>query len=318
MNDYILTIAIPTYNRKDKLEKLLNSISIFSLENIELLVSDNCSNDGTKEFCEDLKSKLEFTYFRQNCNVGPDLNFLWLLRHSHGKYIWIVSDDDQISNNFIKKTLEFLKTHEVSLGFFNYSLINTKSKELISILKSDKEFEIISDKNEFLSKISFQNTFLCTILFRKESVDKISNPERFNKTNFLQTYIAYESTLFSNLPFFIIYDIELVAYSNDFVNYSIYKVFGESLRNLSKYLYKELDFNRKIVNTQYKKYIKQIVYPGIIHAKHYEYKSMLTKPFKMIKSTLFSMPFFIETCFIVFTPNFIVKFLLKKRKKEIK
>lgn len=316
MDEFILTIAIPTYNRKEKLSLLLNELSSISLKEVEFLISDNCSKDGTDVICNRYKGKKNFIYYRQEINIGPDLNFLWLLSNSHGKYVWLVSDDDNISVEFINKLVFFLKNNEISLGFFNYSLINSKTNKKHDVLKMKNQIELVNDKNAFLSKISFENTFLTTILYRKEAFNQIVDPERFNNTNFLQTYLAYESTLYSNFPFAIFYETGITAFSNDKVSYSIYKVFGESLRKLAIYLYKNLGFKRKIVNNQYKKYIKKVVYPGIIHAKHYNYNDMLKFPFKMIKASNFSVFLFIETCVVVFTPNFIIKALLHIRKKR--
>lgn len=316
MNEYILTIAIPTFNRKEKLSLLLNKLSSISLKEVEIMISDNCSKDGTDVICNRYKEQNEFIYYRQETNIGPDLNFLWLLNNAHGKYVWLVSDDDNISTEFINKLLFFLKNNEISLGFFNYTLINSKTNKKHDVLKMKNEIELVTDKNRFLSKISFENTFLTTILYRKDAFNQILNPERFNNTNFLQTYLAYESTLYSNFPFAIFYETGITAFSNDKVSYSIYKVFGESLRRMAVYLYKNLGFKRKIVNYQYKKYIRKVVYPGIIHAKHYNYNDMLKFPFKMLKASSFSAFLFIETCIVVFTPNFIIKTILHIRKKR--
>ena len=51
----LLTIAIPTYNRVDKLKRLINNIldqSFSFSEEIELMISNNCSSDETSQFLE--------------------------------------------------------------------------------------------------------------------------------------------------------------------------------------------------------------------------------------------------------------------------
>ena len=47
--DILLTIAIPTYNRKNLLKRALESIISQLNSRIEVLVSDNASDDGTDE-----------------------------------------------------------------------------------------------------------------------------------------------------------------------------------------------------------------------------------------------------------------------------
>ena len=45
----LVTIAIPTFNRKEYLKQAIESVLEQSYKNIELVVSDNHSDDGTEE-----------------------------------------------------------------------------------------------------------------------------------------------------------------------------------------------------------------------------------------------------------------------------
>ena len=56
-----LSICIPTYNRKRNLSELLDVLAeIRGMADIEVIVSDNASTDGTKEYMEDLVKKKKF------------------------------------------------------------------------------------------------------------------------------------------------------------------------------------------------------------------------------------------------------------------
>ena len=44
-----VTIAIPTYNRREKLRRLLNSIRASTFKDYEVVVVDDASSDGTRE-----------------------------------------------------------------------------------------------------------------------------------------------------------------------------------------------------------------------------------------------------------------------------
>jgi glycosyltransferase involved in cell wall biosynthesis len=71
----LLTIYIPTYNRAESLIKQLEAINYSGMkEYIEVIISDNCSNDvgysKVKDFCE----KENFVYKKNSLNIGADAN----------------------------------------------------------------------------------------------------------------------------------------------------------------------------------------------------------------------------------------------------
>lgn len=77
--DPLLTIAIPTYNRLEKLKISLNKILDYTKghDEIEIFVSDNASTDGTKEYVKDVqKENSNLKYYRNIANLGLDGNFL--------------------------------------------------------------------------------------------------------------------------------------------------------------------------------------------------------------------------------------------------
>jgi len=74
----LVSIIIPTYNRKEILTTLLNSISKQNYKQIEIIVIDDASTDQTYE-----KIKKEFPnvvvyYFKQRCGPALGKNFGFL------------------------------------------------------------------------------------------------------------------------------------------------------------------------------------------------------------------------------------------------
>jgi len=68
----IVSIVVPTYNRKEDLEQCLNSIfkQNFDRNKYELIVIDDGSSDGTRDLIKKLRSKFPIKYFYQK-NQGP-------------------------------------------------------------------------------------------------------------------------------------------------------------------------------------------------------------------------------------------------------
>lgn len=73
----ILTIAIPTYNSSKYLKETLEKTIIQCEKNneIEILVSDNCSTDDTESVVKDFINKeINIRYLKNSQNVGLDKN----------------------------------------------------------------------------------------------------------------------------------------------------------------------------------------------------------------------------------------------------
>ena len=85
-----LTIAIPTYNRGNKLKLALeNLLQCTKGKNVEILVSDNASTDNSEEVVRQVqRSHHEVQYFRNNSNLGFDGNFLNCFCRATGEYVW--------------------------------------------------------------------------------------------------------------------------------------------------------------------------------------------------------------------------------------
>jgi glycosyltransferase involved in cell wall biosynthesis len=97
----LVTIGIPTYNRADSyLRQALESAVKQTYQNIEIVVSDNCSSDDTETLVKNFEDP-RIRYFKQTENIGAYKNFNFCLQQANGTYFLILSDDDLIDNDFI-------------------------------------------------------------------------------------------------------------------------------------------------------------------------------------------------------------------------
>jgi len=104
----LVSVCIPTYNNHLGLIKTLDCITNQTYKNLEIIVSDNCSENPNvqsviKEFAEiDIRIKP----YRQSENIGVDANYRFVITKVTGKYLLFAQDDDWWSPRFI----EFLVT----------------------------------------------------------------------------------------------------------------------------------------------------------------------------------------------------------------
>jgi glycosyltransferase involved in cell wall biosynthesis len=113
----LVSVCLPTYNRRDKLENAVRSIQQQVYRNVEIIISDNASTDGTRELCLELQRDDErIKYFRQEKNVGPTANFEFARAQAQGRYFMWHSDDDWIDERYIEACVERLEEdHSLSL-----------------------------------------------------------------------------------------------------------------------------------------------------------------------------------------------------------
>ncbi|SDF40621.1 MULTISPECIES: glycosyltransferase family 2 protein [Pseudomonas] len=120
MKDFtdLVSVLVPVYNRRDIIVETLSSALSQTYQNIEIVVVDNCSADGTWELISDLaKTDSRLRVFRNATNLGPVRNWLRCLQEAKGKYGKILWSDDLISPNFLEATLPFLKDEDVGFVF---------------------------------------------------------------------------------------------------------------------------------------------------------------------------------------------------------
>lgn len=129
----LLTIALPTYNRAEKISDLLKflheefqSLTKDELKNINIFISDNCSSDNTKE--QILNSKIikehivNCEYTCNSKNIGAIGNFKKIYSTSLGTYLWMMGDDDIYKPGIIKMVFDECKKEEYSYIFINHSI----------------------------------------------------------------------------------------------------------------------------------------------------------------------------------------------------
>jgi len=108
-----LSICIPTWNRSDKLDRILQSIQTEAkgLENeIEICISSNGSTDNTDNVVSAWAKKLPIKYRKNDHNTGFDFNMLSVLKMAGGEYCWILGDDDALTDGAVKKLLEDIQS----------------------------------------------------------------------------------------------------------------------------------------------------------------------------------------------------------------
>ena len=107
----LLSICIPTFNRlpylKEAIDALLPQIEKTMPGQVEFLVSDNCSTDGTADYLAAIQSN-RLRFWTNEVNIGGDRNFLKCISEARGDYVWLVGDDDLVAHDGVERVLAAL------------------------------------------------------------------------------------------------------------------------------------------------------------------------------------------------------------------
>jgi glycosyltransferase domain-containing protein len=100
----LVTIAIPTYDRRQTLERTLESARGQTYPHLEIVISDNASADDTEALCRSVAAEdPRIRYLRQTENRGPTENFNTLFAAARGELVMMLADDDWIDPDYVER-----------------------------------------------------------------------------------------------------------------------------------------------------------------------------------------------------------------------
>jgi len=175
----LVSICIPTYNRENIIAHTIESVIRQTYENIEIIISDNCSTDRTYEIIKAYASKdKRIKCYQQPENTGPVQNWKNCQRKSTGEFVKFLWSDDYIDNIFIEKTVDQFSSN---IGFvftpvkwFEVGTMNVNHEHIGYKLGSDTPRTIDSFIELLLLKGDVPVSGSCA-LFRKTVIDDLFN-----------------------------------------------------------------------------------------------------------------------------------------------
>jgi glycosyltransferase involved in cell wall biosynthesis len=109
----LVTIGVPAYNAEQFIGAALESLLGQTMRDIEVVVSDNASTDGTEKLCRELAARdSRLRYVRQPVNRGGAANFnaVFELRHPGSRYFKWAAADDVYDPRYLEAVLGLLQS----------------------------------------------------------------------------------------------------------------------------------------------------------------------------------------------------------------
>lgn len=213
--DELISVIIPVYNKKEYLNDCLKSVVNQKYKNIEIILIDDGSNDGSEVICEDWKSKDErfVVIHKENGGVSSARNEG--LKIAKGKYVYFSDADDYMYENILVELVNSIKIHNSQLACCSIDVVTIDNEELNILFNYD---EVMNNK-DFMYRIA-----------------KNADWSVWNKL-FLFSYIG--NLLFHEDLFYVEDGVFLIEYLDKIENVSYVN------KNLYKYKYNKESLSRK-------------------------------------------------------------------------
>ena len=124
----LVSVIIPTYNRPSYLKAAIESAVKQTYQNLEIIVSDDCSTEGPQEMVESFQDP-RIRFRRNEKNLGMFLNTINTFKEAQGKYVASLNDDDMWNEDFLEKLVPPLEANpDFALAFCDHYIVDENGK----------------------------------------------------------------------------------------------------------------------------------------------------------------------------------------------
>ncbi len=154
----LVSVVIPTFNRPHYFKQALESALNQTYRNIEVVVSDNSTNDETENLVKKYFSKDKRVKYFHHKDFSADDNFNWVRHYDNPKaeYVNFLMDDDLFYPEKISRMIEiYLNKQGISLVTSRRNFIDENSKIVYKLFKVVNQ--TCKVPREIAARLLFQN-----------------------------------------------------------------------------------------------------------------------------------------------------------------
>jgi hypothetical protein len=231
MNAKLLSLVVPTYNRADCLEVLLETLEreLEGLrERVAIIIGDNASSDRTPDVIAAFVTfRPDTVVLRHAQNLGPEENFCRCIERVDSPYFWLLGDDDLPRAGSIRHLVELLEREEPDLVYL-------ESEWRTKLVDNDQTHPVVDlrafavDRRAFARRIHVWSTFISGMIVRRGTVAGGAAPlRRFTQTSLIQLGWIFD-VLERGSRFIHVTTPCVLATMGNTGGYKVLKVFGQN------------------------------------------------------------------------------------------
>ncbi|MGV7092680.1 glycosyltransferase family 2 protein [Siccibacter turicensis] len=125
----LVSIVMPTWNSEATVYDSIKSVVEQTYPNWELLITDDCSSDGTMNVLLDFAaSDKRIKVFKNTSNSGAGVARNNSIAHAQGRFIAFLDSDDLWHAEKLSKQISFMLDHNYALSYTYYRKINSSGE----------------------------------------------------------------------------------------------------------------------------------------------------------------------------------------------
>lgn len=150
-----ITIGILTFNHEKFIAKCLNSVLALKYDNLEIIVSDDCSKDSTYQIVQDIVANAQSSHHiiinRNEVNLGLAGNFnKTFYELATGDFLITLGGDDAIKEDYLETAVNYFESNSALMMLdFNASIIDETGKIIADAPKLDYDI-FYCDINDYI------------------------------------------------------------------------------------------------------------------------------------------------------------------------
>ena len=187
-----VTIGLPVYNGEKYIDQALNSLRGQTMQDFELLISDNASTDRTVEICQEhAASDSRIQVFQSAKNAGAARNFNHLVGRARAPYFKWAAHDDICAANYLSSCVQVLDADTAAVTCHSASACIDAHNNVLHVYDKELSFDHDSPHQRFQAIIN--RPHFCLMVFG------LIRTEILKRTALIGPYVGSDRNLLAEL-----------------------------------------------------------------------------------------------------------------------
>lgn len=233
-NDFLISVIVPVYNIQDYLERCVRSIMGQTYKNLEILLVDDGSTDGSGELCERLAKEDERIRVFHKENGGSSSARNVGIREAKGDYLGFIDSDDYIEPDMYELLASTIVKYDAPMAQVSRDEVDEDGNRMPDVCIPPKEEWLITPQ-EMMNELLMHrgDASFCTRLTHRALFAERKFPEgKLNEDFYLLTHMLTDINRLVILPkqcYHVFYRIGSNSRKKDKNDFS--RVFSDNVEN---------------------------------------------------------------------------------------
>lgn len=176
--NFLVSIIVPVYNAEYYLARCVTALTSQTYQNIEILLVDDGSSDGSKQLCQSLAQEDTRILVFSKVNGGTASARNYGLDHANGEYVAFVDADDYVSTQYVEIHMHLIRNLQAQIsvcGFFRTKMM----EQSFPMYDLDTLPSQSVASNEYLYRMCDKNKTTASIICNKVYKKSLFQNSRF-------------------------------------------------------------------------------------------------------------------------------------------